>query len=186
MEFRCCIIDNVNSFYRSANTILRSDGRSHAFVMLQLLETHCLSRCGQWNSSQTTSCLQLNIIAGVWLLTNWICSWTAASARSSFLGGACCHADKKVPYMMHPYLNVTLQKCFWSDLPRSPLSPSNSIVASSCYIFPVLHVLLHQNKLHIYLYEHNSYKWVGVKYNNKNYFCTQNPGRRPSRFNEAV
>ena len=42
-KFNCCITDKVNSFYRSANAILRIDGRSHEFVMLELLETHCLS-----------------------------------------------------------------------------------------------------------------------------------------------
>ena len=33
----------VKSFYRSANSILRIEGRSSEPVMLQLLESHCLS-----------------------------------------------------------------------------------------------------------------------------------------------
>ena len=42
-EFNCCISEKVKSFYRSANAILRIEGRSNELVMLQLLETHCLS-----------------------------------------------------------------------------------------------------------------------------------------------
>ena len=42
-HFNCCIDDKVNSFYRSANAILRIDGRSNELVMLQLLESHSLS-----------------------------------------------------------------------------------------------------------------------------------------------
>ena len=42
-EFNCCIAEKVNSSYRSANAILRIEGRSNELVMLQLLETHCLS-----------------------------------------------------------------------------------------------------------------------------------------------
>ena len=42
-EFNCCIAEKVNNFYRSANAILRIEGRSNELVMLQLLETHCLS-----------------------------------------------------------------------------------------------------------------------------------------------
>ena len=42
-HFNCCIKEKVNSFYRSANAILRIEGRSNELVMLQLLETHCLS-----------------------------------------------------------------------------------------------------------------------------------------------
>ena len=37
------IDEKVKSFYRCANGILRIDGRSSETVMLQLLETHCLS-----------------------------------------------------------------------------------------------------------------------------------------------
>ena len=42
-NFECCIDEKVKSFYRSANAILRIEGRSNELVMLQLLETHCLS-----------------------------------------------------------------------------------------------------------------------------------------------
>ena len=42
-EFNCCITEKVNSFYRSANAILRIEGRSNELVMIQLLETHCIS-----------------------------------------------------------------------------------------------------------------------------------------------
>ena len=41
-SFNCCIDKKVKSFYRSANGILRIDGRSNETVMLQLLESHCL------------------------------------------------------------------------------------------------------------------------------------------------
>ena len=41
-QFNCCIAEKINNFYRSANAILRIDGRSQELVMLQLLETHCL------------------------------------------------------------------------------------------------------------------------------------------------
>ena len=41
--FNCCIKEKLQSFYRSANAILRIEGRSNELVMLQLLETHCLS-----------------------------------------------------------------------------------------------------------------------------------------------
>ncbi len=41
--FNCCIEEKVKRFYRSANAILRIEGRSDELVMLQLLETHCLS-----------------------------------------------------------------------------------------------------------------------------------------------
>ena len=41
--FNCCIDEKVKSFYRSANGILRIEGRSSEPVMLQLLESHCLS-----------------------------------------------------------------------------------------------------------------------------------------------
>ena len=42
-EFDCCIKDKLKSFYRSANAILRIEGRSEELVMLQLLESHCVS-----------------------------------------------------------------------------------------------------------------------------------------------
>ena len=42
-EFNCCVDKKLQSFYRSANAILRIEGRSDELVMLQLLETHCLS-----------------------------------------------------------------------------------------------------------------------------------------------
>ena len=42
-RFNCCINAKVQAFYRSANAILRIDGRSNEMVMLQLLESHCLS-----------------------------------------------------------------------------------------------------------------------------------------------
>ena len=42
-HFNCCIDDKVKSFYRSANGILRIEGKSNEMVMLQLLESHCLS-----------------------------------------------------------------------------------------------------------------------------------------------
>ena len=42
-SFNCCIDDKVKAFYRSANAILRIEGRSNEMVMLQLLESHCLS-----------------------------------------------------------------------------------------------------------------------------------------------
>ena len=41
-SFNCCIDEKVKSFYRSANGILRIEGRSNETVMLQLLEAHCL------------------------------------------------------------------------------------------------------------------------------------------------
>ena len=41
--FNCCIDKKVKSFYRSANGILRIEGRSCETIMLQLLESHCLS-----------------------------------------------------------------------------------------------------------------------------------------------
>ena len=40
--FNCGIDEKVKSFYRSANGILRIEGRSNETVMLQLLEAHCL------------------------------------------------------------------------------------------------------------------------------------------------
>ena len=42
-QFNCDIDDKIKSFYRSANAILRIDGRSNELVMLQLLETQCIS-----------------------------------------------------------------------------------------------------------------------------------------------
>ena len=42
-SFDCYIDDKVKSFYRSANAILRIEGRSLGLVMLQFLEAHCLS-----------------------------------------------------------------------------------------------------------------------------------------------
>ena len=41
-EFDCCIAQKLKSFYRSANAILRIEGRSNELVMLQLIETHCI------------------------------------------------------------------------------------------------------------------------------------------------
>ena len=43
MSFNCCINDKIMSFYRCANGILRIDGNSSEPVILQLLESHCLS-----------------------------------------------------------------------------------------------------------------------------------------------
>ena len=40
--FNCDIDKKVKSFYRSANGILRIEGRSDETVMMQLLEAHCL------------------------------------------------------------------------------------------------------------------------------------------------
>ena len=42
-EFNCDIDEKVRSFYRCANAILRIDGRSDELVMLQLLESQCIS-----------------------------------------------------------------------------------------------------------------------------------------------
>ena len=42
-HFNCCIDEKVKSFYRSTNAILRIDGRSNETVMLQLLESQCVS-----------------------------------------------------------------------------------------------------------------------------------------------
>ena len=39
--FSCSIRDKISKFYKSANAILRIDGRSDELVMLRLLETHC-------------------------------------------------------------------------------------------------------------------------------------------------
>ena len=41
--FGCCVSETLAKFYRAANSILRVDGRSDDIVMLQLLETHCVS-----------------------------------------------------------------------------------------------------------------------------------------------
>ena len=43
VRFNCCIENKLRRFYRCANSILRVDGRSNEYVMLQLLETHCIS-----------------------------------------------------------------------------------------------------------------------------------------------
>ena len=43
VSHNCCIEEKVKSFYRSANAILRIEGRSNDLVMLQLLEAHCVS-----------------------------------------------------------------------------------------------------------------------------------------------
>ena len=42
-RFNCCIAEKLKSFYRSLNAILRVEGRSEELVMLQLLESHCVS-----------------------------------------------------------------------------------------------------------------------------------------------
>ena len=42
-QFNCNIDAKVKSFYRADNTILRIDGRSDEMVMLQLLESQCVS-----------------------------------------------------------------------------------------------------------------------------------------------
>ena len=42
-RFNCCINEKVKSFYRCANGILRIVGRSDETVMLQLMESHCVS-----------------------------------------------------------------------------------------------------------------------------------------------
>ena len=42
-HFNCDIDEKVKSFYRSANAILRIDGRSNEMVMLRLLESQCAS-----------------------------------------------------------------------------------------------------------------------------------------------
>ena len=42
-EFNCSIDQKVKSFYRSVNAILRIEGRSNEMVMLQLLESKCVS-----------------------------------------------------------------------------------------------------------------------------------------------
>ena len=41
-EFNCCVTKKLRKFYRSANAILRIEGRSNELVMLQLVESHCL------------------------------------------------------------------------------------------------------------------------------------------------
>ena len=40
--FSCSVLEKVRKFYRSANSILRIDGRSDDLTMLHLLETHCV------------------------------------------------------------------------------------------------------------------------------------------------
>ena len=42
-SFNCCIDSKIKAFYRSANAILRIDGRSDETVMLRLLESQCIS-----------------------------------------------------------------------------------------------------------------------------------------------
>ena len=42
-QFNSCISNKLKSFYRSDNAILRIEGRSNELVMLQLLESHCIS-----------------------------------------------------------------------------------------------------------------------------------------------
>ena len=42
-RFNCDIDEKVKSFYRCTNAILRIDGRSDELVMLQLLESQCIS-----------------------------------------------------------------------------------------------------------------------------------------------
>ena len=42
-QFNCSIEEKLTSFYRSANAILRIEGRLSELVMLQLLESHSLS-----------------------------------------------------------------------------------------------------------------------------------------------
>ena len=41
-HFNCSIKERVKKFYRSANAILRIDGRPNDMVLLSLLETHCV------------------------------------------------------------------------------------------------------------------------------------------------
>ena len=41
-EFDCCVKAKISKFYRSLNSILRIEGRSDDFVMLRLLEAHCV------------------------------------------------------------------------------------------------------------------------------------------------
>ena len=41
--FNCCIDSKIKAFYRATNAILRIDGRSDEMVMLQLLESQCIS-----------------------------------------------------------------------------------------------------------------------------------------------
>ena len=42
-RLHCCIDKKVKSFYRVANGILRIEGRSDETVMLQLMESDCVS-----------------------------------------------------------------------------------------------------------------------------------------------
>ena len=41
-QFDCSVKERVHSFCRSANAILRIDGKSNDMVMLQLIESHCV------------------------------------------------------------------------------------------------------------------------------------------------
>ena len=43
LRFGCTVRERIKKFYRCANAILRIDGHSDDMIMLQLLETHCLS-----------------------------------------------------------------------------------------------------------------------------------------------
>ena len=40
--FSCSVKERVKKFYRCANSILRIDGKSNDFIMLRLLEAHCV------------------------------------------------------------------------------------------------------------------------------------------------
>ena len=42
-RFGCSVKERVKSFYRSLNSILRIEGRSDDMILLQLVETHCVS-----------------------------------------------------------------------------------------------------------------------------------------------
>ena len=41
-QFNCSVREKIKKFYRSANAILRIDGKSNDMVMLRLLESHCI------------------------------------------------------------------------------------------------------------------------------------------------
>ena len=40
--FECCMKERIKKFYRSANAILRIDGKPNDTVLLNLVETHCV------------------------------------------------------------------------------------------------------------------------------------------------
>ena len=42
-RFGCCVDETLKKFYRAANAVLRVDGHSDDIIMLNLLETHCVS-----------------------------------------------------------------------------------------------------------------------------------------------